>query len=224
MPVTNEPVGFEYDLLAELAERLNFTPVFVSVSWDAQLVGVQAGDFDIVANGITITPERDEVMDFSEGYLQAGQVLVARIDEDRFDDTESFAADPSLLIGTQPGTTTYDTAAALVGVDRIVAYQDFGPTVQALIQGDVDAVIMDNTASMGVINVNADSLKIVGEPLTSEELGFALPSGSDLVVPINAALDQIRADGTLDALFTKWFVDFDPTTLEATPEATQEQD
>jgi polar amino acid transport system substrate-binding protein len=221
-PQTNEPMGYEYEMLNELASRLNFTPVWVQTSWDAQLAGIPNGEFDMIVNGITITPERDEVMDFSTGYIQIQQVIVARADEDRFDSVDSFAADDSLIIGTQPGTTNYDTAAGLIGESRIQAFDTFGVTVQALLTGDVDAVIMDNIASAAIMNVNGDQLKIVGEPLTSEELGLAFPPGSDLVEPINAGLASMRADGTLDALFQTWFVDFDPASLEATPEATAE--
>src|SRR5687768_7398162 len=132
-PETNEPMGYEYDVIAELAERLNFTPEFVNTSWDVQLAGIQQGEFDMTANGITITPERDEVMDFSNGYVQIAQVIVAHIDEDRFDSLESFAADESLTIGTQPGTTNYETALDFVGEERIVGYETFGVTVQALL-------------------------------------------------------------------------------------------
>jgi len=79
--------------------------------------------------------------------------------------------------------------------------------------GDVDAVIMDDSAGLGYIGANPDALQVIGEPLTSEELGFIFPPGSDLVEPVNAALASMRDDGTLDALFQTWFVDFDPSTL-----------
>lgn len=208
---TNEPMGFEYDLVAALAERLNFTPEWVPTSWDVQLAGAQGGEFDMTANGITITPERDEVVDFSDGYIQIQQIIVMRSDDDRFRTVDEFVADESLRIGTQPGTTNYDTAVSLVGEARIQAFDTFGVTVEALLNGDVDAVIMDNIASAGVMNVNGDALMAIDEPLTSESLGFVFPEGSELVAPINAALAELEADGTLDALFQTWFVEFDPT-------------
>ena len=211
---TNEPMGYEYDLIAELAARLNFTPEWVSTSWDAQLAGAQAGEFDMTANGITITPERAEVVAFSDGYIQIQQVIIARADDERYATLDEFYADDSLRIGTQPGTTNYDTAVGLVGQNRVQGFETFGVTVEALLNGDVDAVIMDNIASAGVMNVNEGELKIVGEPLTSEALGLVFPLGSELVEPVNAALAQMDADGTLDALFQKWFVDFDPTTQD----------
>jgi len=220
-PATNEPAGYEHDLINALAEELGFTPVFVDASWDAQLAGIQVGEYDMIANGITITPERDEVMDFSTGYVQIDQQMIVRADEERFTNAEELAANPDLLIGSQPGTTNYDSAAEIVGQDRVVGYETFGVSIQALLNGDVDAVIMDNVSSAGIMSVNAGLLKTTGEALTSEALGFAFPDGSDLVEPINAALATFEEDGTLDALFQKWFADFDPTTMTFTSEATE---
>ena len=214
-PDTNEPIGYEYDLINELAARLNFTPEWINSSWDAQLAGVQTGEFDMVANGITITAERDEVMDFSTGYIAVDQQLIVRADEDRFTNADDLATNPDLLIGSQPGTTNYNTAAELVGEDRVQGYETFGVSIQALLSGDVDAVIADNVSSAGILSVNAGQLKTTGDALTSEALGLAFPEGSELVEPVNAALAQMAADGTLDALFQTWFVDFDPTSLSS---------
>jgi polar amino acid transport system substrate-binding protein len=133
-------------------------------------------------------------------------VLLVRIDEDRFTEPDEFAADPELLIGTQLGTTNYDAAVNLVGEDRIVAYDQFGTAVQALLNGDVDAVMIDNVAGIGYVGVNADQLKITGEAVQSEELGFIFGKGSPLVEPINWALADMTEDGTLQTLFEKWFI------------------
>ncbi|MGH2536678.1 MAG: substrate-binding periplasmic protein [Candidatus Promineifilaceae bacterium] len=206
---TGEAIGYDYDIFAEICNRLNCTPDFVETSWDA-MVAVMGGQtsadtFDIGADGITITAERDEHVDFSDPYIQLQQVLLVRIDEDRFATPEEFAADEELLVGTQPGTTNYDTAAELVGEERIVAFDNFGLAVEALINGDVDAVVMDDVAGLGYVGANPDAVRIIDEPMTSEELGFMFPEGSELVEPVNAALAAMDADGTLDQLYDKWF-------------------
>jgi polar amino acid transport system substrate-binding protein len=221
-PVSGEARGFEYDVIAAIAARLNFVPTFETVSWDAQIIAVGGGEFDMSANGITITDERAEVVDFSTGYISAAQVLMVRMGEDRFADAETLAAGDGLTIGTQPGTTNYDLAVELVGLDRVVAYETFGVTVQALIAGDVDAVLMDSIAGVAVLAQFPDEIMVVGEPLTSDELGFIFPPDSDLVDAVNLALESMRADGTLDALINTWFVEFDPASLEAGAEATPE--
>ncbi|MDX2160629.1 MAG: transporter substrate-binding domain-containing protein [bacterium] len=212
-PATGEGRGWDYDAINEICARLNCTPVFVETSWDGMITAISQGQFDMAADGITITEERAQIVDFSQGYIRTAQVILARAGEDRFADAETLAADESLLIGSQPGTTNYDTAVELVGEDRVQAFETFGVAVQALISGDVDAVIMDDNAGSGFIGANPDAIAILGEPLTSEELGFIFPPGSELVEPINAALDSMRADGTLDALYETWFVEFDPATL-----------
>lgn len=218
-PTTGEGIGWDYDVVRELGERLNFVPVFETASWEGMIVAVSQDQFDMAADGITITEEREEVVDFSVGYIELEQVILTRAGEDRFASSEELAADESLMLGSQPGTTNYDLSVDLVGEARVQSYDTFGLAVQALLTGDVDAVLMDNVAAQGYIGANPDAVAIVGDPLTSEQLGFIFPNGSDLVEPINLGLASLAADGTLDAMFQKWFIDFDPTTLSGEPEA-----
>jgi polar amino acid transport system substrate-binding protein len=161
--------------------------------------------FDVGADGITITEERAQHVDFSDGYATSDQVLMVRIDEDRFTEPSEFAANPELIIGTQLGTTNYDAAVTLVGAERVVAFDQFGPAVQALINGDVDAVMIDNVAGIGYVGTNADEVKLTGTPVKSEELGFIFGKGSPLVAAVNWALEDMRADGTFETLYDKWF-------------------
>lgn len=204
---TGEPAGWDYDALNEICALLNCTPVYQEAAWEGMIQSVADGQYDMAADGITITDERAEIVDFSNGYINIQQRILVRIDEDRFATSEELAADASLVIGSQPGTTNYETAVDLVGEDRIKAYEQFPFAVQALIAGDVDAIIMDETAGQGYVGVNADSLKLVGDSLSSDELGFIFPKGSDLVDPVNQALDVMRENGKLDELAEKYFSD-----------------
>lgn len=222
--VTGEAAGWDYDTINELGKRLNFNPVYVETSWDGMIVAVSQGEFDMAADGITITDERDQIVDFSLGYIKLEQRLLVRAGEDRFSSAEEFAADESLIMGSQPGTTNYDLSVDLVGAERVQAFDQFPVAVQALLNGDIDAVLMDDVAAQGYLGANGDRLDIVGEPLTSEELGFIFPEGSELADAINQGLASMAADGTLDTLFEKWFLNFDPASVgeEATAEATAE--
>lgn len=207
---TGDAIGYDYDIFAEVCQRINCQPEFIETSWDA-MVAVMGGEgsfetFDVGADGITITEERAANVDFSDPYITSSQVLLVNVNEDRFTEPDEFAADPELLIGTQLGTTNYDAAVNLVGEDRIVAYDQFGTAVQALLNGDVDAVMIDNVAGLGYVGVNADKLKITGEAVQSEELGFIFGKGSPLVEPINWALADMNEDGTLQTLFEEWFI------------------
>ena len=213
-PTTGEPAGWDYEAWDAVCALLNCTPVYVEAAWEGMIQAVADGQYDAAADGITITDERAQMVDFSEGYISIDQRLLVRIDEDRFSTVAEVQADPSLTSGTQTGTTNYETARQYFGEERIQAYEQFGFAVQALITGDVDLVIMDETAGQGYVGVNADDLKLVGESLSSDALGFIYPKGSDLVEPVNLALTEMKANGTLEALAQKYFTDAFTITYE----------
>jgi ABC-type amino acid transport substrate-binding protein len=204
---SGEAVGWDYDVIAELCARLNCVPEFIETSWDGMIVAVSNGEFDVAADGITITAERDEIVDFSAGYAKIVQRLLARNGEDRFTTLADFVAG-DYTVGVQLGTTNYITAQDLVGDARIVSYNEYGAAVQALIAGDVDAVIIDDVAGQGYAGENADTVQLFAEAIRAdEELGFAFPNGSDLVEPFNAALTSMVADGSLNAINAAYGLD-----------------
>jgi phosphate/phosphite/phosphonate ABC transporter binding protein len=202
---TGEPGGWDYDFVNEACARLNCTPVWVEFAWDTMIASVAEGQFDMAADGITITEERAQQVDFSDGYANIEQRLLVRIDEDRFETIEELAADPNLKLTTQVGTTNYNTAIKYVPEDRILAVDTFGLAVQSVISGDADACVIDEVAGQGYVGANADSVKLIGPSLSSDQLGFIFPKGSDLVEPFNAVIAQMKADGTLEELNQKWF-------------------
>ncbi len=208
-----DAVGWEYDAMAEIAERLNATVVYENISWDAMIPAVSEGQYDLGMTGITIREDRAEVVDFSDKYMTSEMVMLVRGDEDRFVDAAGFAADDDLLMAAQPGTTpfyvgVYDVLDGDEANPRIKLMETFGATVQALRAGDVDLVLTDGTAGNGYVEASDGGLKIVGEKLGTEDFGFIFPKGSDLVAPINAAIADMSADGTIDALNTKWFLEY----------------
>jgi ABC-type amino acid transport substrate-binding protein len=214
-PATGEAVGWEYDATEEICRRLNCVVDWQLASWDTMIAAVQAGQFDVGMDGITITPERAEQIDFSDPYMVSQQFMLVRADEDRFSTPEEFGAAPELLIGSQTGTTNFYVAVyeVLDGDEanpRIALFENFGAAVQALMGGDVDMVLMDAASSRGYVGANPDKLKIVGDPLGTEEFGFIFTPGSDLVEPFNAAIAQMKTDGYLDYLNKKWFFLTDP--------------
>jgi ABC-type amino acid transport substrate-binding protein len=201
---TGNAVGWDYATLTELCARLNCVPEFVEASWDGMIVAISNGEFDMAADGITITAERDEIVDFSIGYAQIVQRLLVRIDEDRFATVDEFVAG-DFMVGVQFGTTNFITAQEIVGDARITTYDQFGAAVQALIAGDVDAVIIDDVAGQGYAGENAESVVLMEDAIRSdEELGFVFPPDSDLLEPMNAALRSMITDGSLDAINADW--------------------
>jgi polar amino acid transport system substrate-binding protein len=206
-------IGWEYDAIAEMAKRLNMTVKYETISWDAMIPAVSEGQFDMGMTGITITDERKAKVDFSDAYMRSQSVMMVRGDESRFSDAKSFAADDKLLIGAQAGTTPFYTAVyeVLDGNEsnpRIKLFETFGTSVEALKAGDVDTVLTDMTAGQGYVAASEGKLKLVGAPLGTEDFGFIFPKGSDLAAPMNAAIAALKADGTLDALNKKWFLDY----------------
>ncbi|MGF0539818.1 transporter substrate-binding domain-containing protein [Agrobacterium sp. ES01] len=212
-PKSGAAIGWEYDAMAEIAKRLNFKVEYQNTSWDAMIQAVSDGQYDIGMTGITITDERKAKVDFSEPYMRSEQFMLVRGDEDRFTDAAGFGGNKELLIGAQPGTTPFYTAvySVLDGDEanpRIKLFETFGATVQALKAGDVDMVLTDGTAGKGYVDSSDGGLKLVGGPLGSEDFGFIFPKGSALVAPVNAAIEALKTDGTLDALNKKWFLDY----------------
>lgn len=212
-PDSGEPIGWEYDFMAEVAELINIDVVYETISWDAMIPAVADGQFDMGMTGITIRDDRAEVVDFSDPYMTSQMRMLVRGDEDRFDSAEGFAEDEDLLMSAQPGTTpfyvgVYDVLDGDEANPRIRQFETFGAALQALRAGDVDMTLTDGTAADGYVAASDGGLKVVGEPLGTEEFGFIFPKGSELVAPMNAAIAALEEDGTIDELNQKWFVDY----------------
>ena len=212
-PKTGEQIGWEYDAMNEIAKRLNFTVSYQNTSWDAMIQAVSDGQYEIGMTGISIKEDRKEKVDFSDPYMRSEMFMLVRGDESRFADAPSFAAFEDGLVGAQPGTTpfyvaVYDVLDGDEANPRIKLMETFGATVQALKTGDVDMVLTDGVAGKGYVEASDGGLKLVGGPLGADDFGFIFPKGSELVAPVNAAIEAMKADGTMDALNTKWFLDY----------------
>ena len=212
-PKTGQSIGWEYDAMAEIAKRLNMEVDYAKTSWDAMIQAVSDGQYDLGMTGITIKEDRKEKVDFSTKYMTSQMFMLVRGDEERFADPASFKKDDDLLVGAQAGTTPFYVAVyeVLDGNEknpRIKIFETFGAQVQALRTGDVDLVLTDGTAGKGYVDASDGALKMVGGPLGTEDFGFIFPKGSDLVAPINAAIRSMEADGTLEKLNKKWFLDY----------------
>lgn len=203
--VDGEPGGWDYDTFDEICTRLHCTPVYQEAAWEGMIQAVADGQFDMAGDGITITEERDEIIDFSIGYVNISQQLLVRLGEDRFSSIEEFAENPEWILGTQINTTNYETAIEYLPEDRIQAFEQYPFAVQALIAGDVDAVILDTVIGVGYMGENATEVDLIGPNITSEQLGFAFPEGSELVALVNLALEDMIADGTLNEINTRYF-------------------
>jgi polar amino acid transport system substrate-binding protein len=200
-----EGQGWDYDAWAAICELLNCEPEFVEAGWPAVIDQVANSELDTAADGISITDERKEVVDYSDPYMTVTQKFVVQLDNDDYATAQDLIDDEEAIIATQVGTTNFELAAELVGEDRIQAFDQFGLAIQALIAGDVDAVIIDDAAGLGYIGENADQIKTIDDALQSDPLGFIFPLGSELVDPVNQAIAELAANGTLEELGVKYF-------------------
>ncbi len=212
-PKTNAQIGWEYDAMNEISKRLNMAVTYQNTSWDAMIQAVSDGQYHIGMTGITIKEDRKEKVDFSDPYMRSEMFMLVRGDEARFSDARTFGAFADGLVGAQAGTTPFYVAVynVLDGDEqnpRIKLFETFGASVQALKTGDVDLVLTDGTAGKGYVEASNGGLKLIGDPLGTEDFGFIFPKGSDLVGPVNAAIAAMKADGSIAALNRKWFLDY----------------
>lgn len=201
---TGQAVGWDYDAVTEICRRLNCTPEFKEAAWDGIFPAMQAGEYDMLADGVTRKYERELIVEFSIPYVTIGQVLLIRSGQE-IPDVEAFKADPEVLVGTQIGTTNEIVAKEHFPEERVLSFEEFGGAVAALIAGDIDAVVIDNVAAVGFINANPGQLESGPQLTSDEQLAFVFPPGSTLVLSVNHALRAMHADGTLQALNDKWF-------------------
>jgi polar amino acid transport system substrate-binding protein len=195
-------VGWDYDAVGEICDRLNCVPEFKEAAWDGIFPAMAAGEYDMLADGVTFKMGRNWAVDFSIPYTTVVQQLVVRVDETNT--LDDFKADPNLKVGTQIGTTNFIAATDTFPDKEIVSFEDFGAAVMALIAGDIDGVMIDNVAGFGYMQANEGKMKVAAEIKTGEVLAFVFPAGSDLVGPVNAALRAMQEDGTLDQINTQW--------------------
>ncbi len=206
LPGETDGQGWDYDAWAAICDLLNCSPVFVEAAWPAVIDQVAQGEIDTAADGISITDERKEIVDFSDAYMVVQQRFIVGLDDTRYTDADALIASDA-VIGTQVGTTNYELAVSLVDEGRVRAYDQFGLAIQALISGDVDAVIIDDAAGLGYVGENSDVIVTLDGALQSDPLGFIYPLGSDLVGPVNEALAVMKEDGTLEKLGKTYFTD-----------------
>jgi len=202
-----EAVGWDYDAGRRICELLNCEAVFVETAWEGLFEAMAAGENDVACDGITITLARSMKIDYSDPYVEYGQVIMILEDDDRPEvaDEESFVAS-DLNIATQIGTTNEITAMKLVGEDRIVSFDTYDMPFVALAAGDVDSVIIDEVAAIGWISMNPGVARIAFSVTSGELLAFVFPPLSDLVEPFNWALQEMFADGTMDEICEEWLL------------------
>ena len=191
--------GIDVDTAKAIAEKLGLELQIDDMDFDAALLSVQQGKADIVMAGVTVTDERKAVMDFSDSYATGIQSVIVP----EGSDIASVDDLAGKKIGTQRGTTGYIYCSDDFGDDAVVAYDDGLTAVQALNNGQVDAVVIDNAPAQEFIAANP-GLKILDTSYAEEDYAIGMAKGSSLEDAVNAALKELKADGTLQAIVDKY--------------------
>jgi polar amino acid transport system substrate-binding protein len=198
-----EVVGFDVDILNAICAEINCVAEFQTTAWDGIFPALASGEFDMVASGVSITPERDEIVDFSDPYLTVSQSITVRVEDEDYVLTDF--TEGELLLAAQTGTTNANLAEELVGRDRLQLYDTFNAAVLALINGDVDGVIIDGTAADAFVQEYAGELVVNIDGLSADPLGLVFQEGDALVDDFNAGLAAIRESGVYDEIVARWF-------------------
>ena len=192
--------GIDVDTAKAIAEKLGLELQIDDMDFDAALLSVQQGKADIAMAGITVTDERKAVMAFSDSYATGIQSIIVPEGSD--------IASPDDLagkkIGTQRGTTGYIYCTDDFGEDAVVAYDSGLTAVQALNNGQVDAVVIDNAPAKEYVAANP-GLKVLETSYAEEDYAIGMnKDNTALVEAVNAALEELKADGTLQAIVDKY--------------------
>lgn len=199
-----EPAGFDIDLMNEIGERANLEIEYENVRFDSIIQGLGNNQFDAAISAMTITPGREERIDFSEPYFNADQSLLVRSDSD-IQTTDDLA---EATVGVQIGTTGAQEAQRLREEGQIPNVRTFNVVTDAfdaLQNGQVGAVINDFPRSADRVSGSDGELEIVQNIPTGEQYGIAFPTDSDLRPRINDALAEVKEDGTYEEIYEKWF-------------------
>jgi polar amino acid transport system substrate-binding protein len=199
---SGDSIGWDYDVVREICNRINCVPEFKVSAWDGIFPAMEAGEYDMLADGVTITEERDLIIDYSIPYVTIGQVLL--VNEGETASVDDMKANPEALIGTQIGTTNEIVAKKHFPEEQVQSFEDFPAAVLALMSGDVDGVVIDTVSATGFMGVNPGKMKVIGALTSDEQLAFVFPPDSDLQHHINLALESMKADGTLAEFNKKW--------------------
>ena len=192
--------GMDIETAQAIADKLGLELQIDDMDFDAALLAVQQGKADMVMAGVTVTDERQNVMDFTDSYATGIQSIIVKEDSD-IASVDDLAGKK---IGTQRGTTGYLYCSDDFGDENVVAYDNGLTAVQMLNNGQVDCVVIDNAPAKEFIAANP-GLKLLDTAYVEESYAIGVGKGNtELKDAINTALEELKADGTLQAIVDKY--------------------
>lgn len=199
--------GIDVEVAQAIAGKLGLELVVDDMGFDAALTAVQQGQSDIAMAGITVTDDRLEVMEFSDSYATGVQVVIVKEDSPVVQSIDDLAS--AAMIGTQKATTGYiycsDTPEnGGYGEDHVIAFDTGALAVMALVNGQVDAVVIDNEPAKAFVAENP-GLKILDTEFAVEDYAIGFAKGNTaLKDAVNAAMKELKDDGTFQRIVDKY--------------------
>ncbi|MDY4508928.1 MAG: transporter substrate-binding domain-containing protein [Candidatus Faecousia sp.] len=191
--------GIDVEIAGAIAKKLGLELVVDDMDFDAALLAVQQGKSDIVMAGVTVNEDRKMVMNFSDTYAKGVQVVIVKEGSDVTLDNLG-----DQMIGTQRGTTGYIYTSGDYGEDHVTAYDNGASAVQALMNGQVDCVVIDSAPAQAFVEANP-GLTILDTEYTSEDYAIGMnKDNTALLEAINGALKELTEDGTIPAIVEKY--------------------
>ncbi len=199
-----EIVGFDVDIANEIAARIGRTPDMQSpIPFDTLIQGLRDGRYDALVASHGITEERQEQVDFTRPYYRSGAQTFVAGDNDTLTSTDDLEG---AKIGVVKASTYLALAQDITGEDNVVTYESDIVALQDLTTGRLDAVITDKLVGFIAMDESGLDIKAVGDVLEADEMGIAVQKGdTELLNAINAALEEMIADGTYEEISLRWF-------------------
>lgn len=202
---TKAIVGFDIDMMNAVAAAMGFKVEYKNTAWDGIFAGLEGAAYDAVLSAVTITDERKQKYDFSEPYVNAGQIVVVRTDEMAITGDKTLAGK---LVGAQIGTTGAFAVQKIEGA-KLKEYDTIDLAMLDLLNKNVDAVVVDTPVAANYVLASENfkgKLKLVGTPFTEEYYGVLVRKGdpTGFLPKFNEGLKKIKADGTYDKIYAKW--------------------
>jgi len=193
--------GFDIDVITAVCERNGWKTEFIETPFDGIISGLKGDKYDCIISAMTITPQREAIVEFSQPYYLAGQVVAVPESDSLIRSVEDLKGKK---VGVQLGTTGEKMAKSLSGLS-VFSFDNIGAAFIDMENGQIDAVLNDWPTTREYIRLKGMA-KTVGEILSRENYGIAVARGQDeLLSLINAAIDSMRAEGIFTELELKWF-------------------
>ncbi|MFJ7969777.1 transporter substrate-binding domain-containing protein [Psychrobacillus sp. NPDC096389] len=199
---SNEFQGFDVDISNEIAKRLGVEANFIATKWDGLIGGLKANKFDIIIGQMTVTEERKKSVDFTDPYVVTGSVLVTREETNDISKLEDIKGKK---VGVGGGTTFEEVANSVDGAE-VKLYKSVSDYLEDLKNERLDVIINDQLLISYNIKENNLPIKIASDIVNKDEIGMAINKGNeDFVKKVNTALSDMKADGTYNEIYKKWF-------------------